>query len=919
VQPPRQLPWYPDGLAWQIDVSRGQLRKVPALARAHAFLVQANETGAVTRQEAVSMVPPLFLDVQPHHLVLDMCAAPGSKTVQLVEALHAVPRAEGDGTSSAAATVGAARGAAACPPGLVVANDADAQRCNLLVHQTKRMCSPCLIVTHHGGEQFPSVAAPAAVAAVAARAVAANGNGTTTTPLAPSADAQGCVFDRVLCDVPCSGDGTMRKAPDIWRRWSCGNGNGLHVTQLRIALQGARLLKAGGRMVYSTCTFNPIENEAVVAELLRRSKGCLRLVDVSSALPALKRGPGLKTWRVRDRHQWYGSWAEARPIAYKLDPSMFPPEDVTARGGGGGGGGEGGKASSGPTAEELLLERCMRFLPHAQDTGGFFVCVLEKVGPCPPGGLMDPDMGHRFKQGTNKQKEQRAAAAAAAAAAAEEGGAADGAPTDPDGDGLPPLDPTENARFAAEYAVRAAERAFDALGGGDLDAAVRAVSQAEAAESRARLASEAVAEQAKAAASQAALEESRRLRDEQRQKRRQEQEAAAEGAMDVDGGGGGDDQDAAAQRPPSSAAGGNNKNNSNDKKAAAAAAAADKAAAAPGAAGSAPSWVRGGGRRGLAPGAAPSNGGGGQGRGGTDPILPVEDSRVLEPLISFYGFDAPKEGGGAFGAIRTHMVTRSVEGAGAMPKRVYFLSDAALGLLLADEKEALRVTAAGLKVFDRQELRGGAKGGPCCYRISQEGLPFVLPHVTRQVLRLNAEDFARLLTERNLLTPPGALHPEDPGPGGGGEGGEEGDDAAGDGGDDDNDAAKKAAQIAQGAATVVRNKDRLLDSPYAVEQLKRMHVGGAVVALDSAAAAELGMAGDEAAAAAEGNAAHAPMAICVWRTRASVGALATKTECLAMLDKLTRAKAEMEARKNGSGGAVAAVAAAVEEPALAAA
>lgn len=55
--------------------------------------------------------------------------------------------------------------------------------------------------------------------------------------------AQPVRFDRILCDVPCSGDGTMRKAPDIWKRWSVGGGNGLHIMQLRIALQGCRLLE----------------------------------------------------------------------------------------------------------------------------------------------------------------------------------------------------------------------------------------------------------------------------------------------------------------------------------------------------------------------------------------------------------------------------------------------------------------------------------------------------------------------------------------------------------------------------------------------------------------------------------------------------------------------------------------------------
>lgn len=64
------------------------------------------------------------------------------------------------------------------------------------------------------------------------------------------------------------------------------------------------LPQVGGRLVYSTCTFNPIEDEAVVAELLLRCKGALELVDVSADLPNLKRLPGLKSWRVKDKNNW---------------------------------------------------------------------------------------------------------------------------------------------------------------------------------------------------------------------------------------------------------------------------------------------------------------------------------------------------------------------------------------------------------------------------------------------------------------------------------------------------------------------------------------------------------------------------------------------------------------------------------------
>lgn len=69
MQPPRPLPWYPSNLAWHMNFTRNQLRKLSWLAAIHEFMKVANEAGSITRQEAVSMVPPLFMDVQPHHRV----------------------------------------------------------------------------------------------------------------------------------------------------------------------------------------------------------------------------------------------------------------------------------------------------------------------------------------------------------------------------------------------------------------------------------------------------------------------------------------------------------------------------------------------------------------------------------------------------------------------------------------------------------------------------------------------------------------------------------------------------------------------------------------------------------------------------------------------------------------------------------
>ncbi|XP_050371787.1 uncharacterized protein LOC126789672 [Argentina anserina] len=378
LQPIRPLAWYPENLAWHSNFSRMQLRKNQTLERFHEFLKLENEIGNITRQEAVSMVPPLFLDVRPEHFILDMCAAPGSKTFQLLEIIH---RSTKPGH---------------LPDGLVVANDLDVQRCNLLIHQTKRMCTANLIVTNNEAQHFP---------------------GCRSTKKSSSASEIGMeleppisqlLFDRVLCDVPCSGDGTLRKAPDIWRKWHAGHGNGLHALQVQIAMRGLSLLKVGGRMVYSTCSMNPVENEAVIGEILRKCGGSVELVDVSSELPQLVRRPGLKKWKVRDKGKWLASSKDVGKYRTNaIGPGMFPSgrnlarsmnhrdsteeeekhengedenvvEELQSS--------EDAVFSGNEVDEEVSpfpLERCMRIVPHDQNGGAFFVAVLHKHSPLP--------------------------------------------------------------------------------------------------------------------------------------------------------------------------------------------------------------------------------------------------------------------------------------------------------------------------------------------------------------------------------------------------------------------------------------------------------------------------------------------------------------------------------------------------------
>ncbi|CCF56520.1 hypothetical protein KAFR_0B02220 [Kazachstania africana CBS 2517] len=311
LKAPIELPWYPNKLAWQLDVSKTVIRKNEQFAKTQRFLVVENAVGNISRQEAVSMIPPIVLEVEPQHTVLDMCAAPGSKTAQLIEALHM-------DTDE--------------PTGFVVANDADSRRSHMLVHQLKRLNSANLMVVNHDAQFFPRI------------------------KISNDSDKKKDLlkFDRILCDVPCSGDGTMRKNVNVWKDWNTQSGLGLHTVQYNILNRGLNLLKSGGRLVYSTCSLNPIENEAVVAQALRTWGDKIKLVNCGDKLPGLVRSQGISQWPVIDRNMTEKNKGDEGTIE-----SWFPPSEEEAK--------------------NFHLENCIRVYPHQQNTGGFFITVIEKV------------------------------------------------------------------------------------------------------------------------------------------------------------------------------------------------------------------------------------------------------------------------------------------------------------------------------------------------------------------------------------------------------------------------------------------------------------------------------------------------------------------------------------------------------------
>ncbi len=120
------------------------------------------------------MIPPLLLDLKPGQRVFDMCAAPGSKTAQVLEFLHS------DNTISKSLLLG---------DQLVIANDVDFSRANMLTHQIQRFNTASVITINHAAQHYPRIL---------------------------KTNKEEFRFDRVMCDVPCSSDAVLRKLPSNW-------------------------------------------------------------------------------------------------------------------------------------------------------------------------------------------------------------------------------------------------------------------------------------------------------------------------------------------------------------------------------------------------------------------------------------------------------------------------------------------------------------------------------------------------------------------------------------------------------------------------------------------------------------------------------------------------------------------------------
>eukprot|EP00392_Amoebophrya_sp_AT5.2_P001002 g1004.t1 len=335
------------------------------------WLVDNHRRGVLERQEIVSMFPVFFLQVEKTHRVLDLCASPGSKTSQALERL-----VDFSGVSSTSVDVG-----------FLIANELDPRRAGTLAKRIS-FGAKYAAVTNHRAQVFPEIMVKS--------------NHDPRDPNAEPPKAKPLRFDRIICDVPCSGDGTMRKYEEKWRTWDFALGRQLHSLQLQILVRGLRLLEVGGLLCYSTCSLNPLENEAVVAAALQRlGNENVELLDLHSGEGVgiteggigtnapCKMAKGITKWSVvaERKHVAVAFDEEAGGArssrqncdevegrhyvvlpSYEASQKMLTKQEKKKY--------RKSMWAEGPAANEM--KKTARLMPHYANTGGFFCCVFRK-------------------------------------------------------------------------------------------------------------------------------------------------------------------------------------------------------------------------------------------------------------------------------------------------------------------------------------------------------------------------------------------------------------------------------------------------------------------------------------------------------------------------------------------------------------
>lgn len=206
-----------DKTAWECGLNPFSISPVPWTTNGYYYNSEEQPAkapyyyaGLYYLQEPSAMAPAALLPVEPGDKVLDLCAAPGGKSTEL--------------------------GAKLGGNGLLVANDISSSRAKALLKNLELSGIPNILVTSEAPEKL--------------------------------AGALGMYFDKILVDAPCSGEGMFRRDPSLIRSWEERGPEYYVPVQRGILFQAVAMLKPGGLLLYSTCTFSPLEDEDNISWLL---------------------------------------------------------------------------------------------------------------------------------------------------------------------------------------------------------------------------------------------------------------------------------------------------------------------------------------------------------------------------------------------------------------------------------------------------------------------------------------------------------------------------------------------------------------------------------------------------------------------------------------------------------------------------
>ena len=235
------------------------------------------------------MTPASVLPVRPGGRVLDLCAAPGGKATEL--------------------------GARLRGEGLLVANDISNARAKALLRNLELFGVRNALVTNETPERL--------------------------------AEAFPCFFDSILVDAPCSGEGMFRKNPEAAELWSPGKVRDCAAMQREILRQAYRMLRPGGYLLYSTCTFSPEEDEQM-AEWLLSSCPDLRMADTGLDVKGEEYGFSA------GKPEWLSVRTGADAVPAAEDPGLH---DV----------------GTGQSGRQPAAAKCIRIWPHRMPGEGHFL------------------------------------------------------------------------------------------------------------------------------------------------------------------------------------------------------------------------------------------------------------------------------------------------------------------------------------------------------------------------------------------------------------------------------------------------------------------------------------------------------------------------------------------------------------------